>query len=1736
MDKLFSYILNRTKEGKITKEDGVQMVTMLRQIQNRLPAPIEEDMAIIGMSLQLADIDSVDEFWVDVEAGADLTGRFPAEREQGIKEYLTSKLEGSGWDLKYLPGSYISNIDSFDYDFFRITPKEAELMDPSQRVFLQTAWKAIEDAGYGGNKLRGSKTGLFVGYSGNTNYHTMILDTVPEMAPAALTGNIAAMLPSRIAYLLDLKGPTMILDTACSSSLYAIHLACKAIHNGDCEMAIAGGVRINLLPVDNSALQLGVEAMDGRTRTFDAEAEGAGWGEGTAALLLKPLSKAREDNDPIYAVIKGSAVNQDGASIGITAPNSSAQAEVLVNAWKNANINPETLSYIEVHGTATKLGDPLEIEGLHRAFKQFTHKQQFCAVSTIKTNTGHLYECAGIAGVIRAVMAMKNKTIPASINFNQPNKTINFMESPVYVNTKSRYWEAHELPRRCGVSSFGLSGTNCHLVLEEYISETNAGDDGNSDTPDVIVLSAKSYDALDQLLCEYDRNFEKIIQHPIRDVCYTANTGRGHYSHRLAILFHSIEDLQKKIRMLISEGPENALHPEFIYGIHKVVSGNKKQLQEHEIKESLRAQFSESANQELKNLHETTSIDPEQLIKVCKLYTQGALVDWSLLYTGEKRKKVNLPAYRFDKNRCWIQPPLGLTARDHSLHNLYYKMEWRKDQRKPKDSDNRGTVLIFNDNLGKGRSIIEALHSLQRNIIVVDISDRPGCSINDLNHFTIDGSKQSYFDLMMNLKNVGVNQIIHLWALNQSPKADSVEELRNIQKLGIYSLFYLTKAIAHAEILHDIDWVTVLSNCMEVTGGESEINPDHSPVYGIGKVISKEHPNLKCRIIDVDCSTEDRTFIQEVSSPSDHYAVALRMNERYTEVFSEVTDLELKRRTAEIREDGVYLITGGLGGIGLEIAKYLANNKKINLILLGRTNIPPREDWKDILSDRAARKEQKRIRALKELEEMKANVECISADISNQKEMERVYHYLKKKYGEINGIVHAAGVSSDGPIADRGDEMFETIFSPKVYGTWLLDYLTREDDIDFMILFSSVATLFSAFGQSDYVAANAYLDAFSAHRQKQSKRTLTINWSTWKETGMAHESGHAMDTIFKAMSTAQAIKGFDVLLHSNVKRALIGEINYQGSGALLLERSGVPCSESIMQSINNRKIKQKKSHPSKHKNYDALVNEIILHGRSDGAYTQLEKTVAACCKSAFGYTEFDIYDNFFEMGADSLMLMRLQSEVEVQTSTRLTLGDLFEHTSIYQLSKFIEPQTTDQSSNSMKYPKLEAIADKAWYPASFAQKRMFLAQRRQPESVSYNQYRVTLMETRIEAERMELAARKMIRRHEILRTALINKDGDIVQYIHDDIDFKLDFWEADESSAQEIIQNFRRAFDFTAPPLFRLGLIKVKENRFYLLYDAHHIITDGVSMELFMRELFDLYMGKSIAEPLYQYKDYVDWQQRCLKAEFIQQQKAYWENTLNTMDVLEMPTDYPRKEYFYFEGGTISLVLDHALSAKLSGQVKSTGTTMYIFLLSAFSILLSKYSANEDIVIGSPVTGRPIRELDRILGIFINMLAIRIQPKKDTTFRDYLGQVKKVVLDSFDNQDYPLDELMDSMQMKRSMNRHPLFDTIFVFQNTYEESTDNLLLQPHEEIYNLSDYDLTLEALERNECIHLKLEYSTVLFKKETSIRMLDDYHGILITLSENMDMQLQDIELSSFRSTDVEHESVETITFDFNF
>lgn len=665
MDEMARLIFEQTAAGGIERDVAARL---LEQLKKTGGGSQRGDIAVIGLSIRLPGAGSLEELWQNLRDGRALIGPFPERRQKDSEALIRHFTSVEEERITYSYGGYLDEVDRFDHEFFQLSPKEAELMDPNQRLFLEAAWTAIEDAGYGGARLAGSATGVYLGYADWPAYGQYISKKQPQHISIAGAGNTPSLIASRISYLLDLKGPAFVVDTACSSSLVAVHLACRALADGECETAIAGGVKICLMPVEG-VFEMGIESSDRTTRAFDDEADGTVWGEGAVALLLKPLARARRDRDRIYAVIKGTAINQDGASAGITAPNAAAQERVLAQAWERAGIRPETLGCIEAHGTGTRLGDPIEADGIRRAFRRYTGKNQFCALGSVKTNIGHLDSAAGVAGLAKAIASLRYQALPPTLNFARPNRNITFESSPCYVNDRLAPWETDGHPRRCGVSSFGFSGTNCHVVLEEAPAQDEAAEAGRE--RQVLALSAKSRAALEALARGYI-GFLRTTDDSLADICYTAGTGRGHYSHRLALAAADKAEALGKLERFVAGGGgfetgAQGAQPDVWAGEHQLVTAARERAKPGRLTAGEQRALSEEAADVVARLRQGDEDAglPEAL---CRLYASGAQVDWEALYRGERRSRVQVPGYPFQRVRCWVDTAdAGVEAEDVRL-------------------------------------------------------------------------------------------------------------------------------------------------------------------------------------------------------------------------------------------------------------------------------------------------------------------------------------------------------------------------------------------------------------------------------------------------------------------------------------------------------------------------------------------------------------------------------------------------------------------------------------------------------------------------------------------------------------------------------------------------------------------------------------------------------------------------------------------------------------------------------------------------------------------------------------------------------------------------------------------------------------------------------------------------------------------------------------------------------------
>jgi non-ribosomal peptide synthase protein (TIGR01720 family) len=489
------------------------------------------EVAVIGMAGRFPGARSVGELWRNLRAGVESITFFTDEElaAAGVDAALRR-------DPRYVPAKgYLADVDLFDAEFFGIGPREAEILDPQHRLFLECAWGAIESGGYDLERYLGW-TGVYAG-STMSSYYLANLCSRPELLDAVGRlqvglGNDKDFLATRTSYKLNLEGPSLSVQTACSTSLVAVHLACQALLRGECDMALAGGVSIGV-PLQAGYLyqEGGILSPDGHCRTFDVDARGCVGGNGVAVVLLKKLDEALADGDVIHAVIKGSALNNDGAlKVGYTAPRVDGQAKVIRAAHIVADVAADSLTYVEAHGTATELGDPVEIAALTQAFSHGTDKRGFCAIGSVKSNLGHLDAAAGVTGLIKTALALEHGEIPPSLHFRQPNPQINLAETPFYVNSELRPWQVDgDGPRRAGVSSFGIGGTNAHVILEEAPPQPPAGP---SRAWQLLLLSARTPAALEQSEANLTAHLVARPESSLADMAYTLQIGRKGFGHR----------------------------------------------------------------------------------------------------------------------------------------------------------------------------------------------------------------------------------------------------------------------------------------------------------------------------------------------------------------------------------------------------------------------------------------------------------------------------------------------------------------------------------------------------------------------------------------------------------------------------------------------------------------------------------------------------------------------------------------------------------------------------------------------------------------------------------------------------------------------------------------------------------------------------------------------------------------------------------------------------------------------------------------------------------------------------------------------------------------------------------------------------------------------------------------------------------------------------------------------------
>ncbi|KAB8061475.1 SDR family NAD(P)-dependent oxidoreductase [Janthinobacterium sp. FT14W] len=1085
-------------------------------------------IAIIGVSGRYPHAADLDAYWENLKHGRDCIGEIPPERWD-LADYFDSNPAQAGKSYGKW-GGFIADVDRFDPLFFGISPKEAERIDPQERLFLETAWKAVEDAGYSKQSLAGSRVGVFVGVMWG-QYELLGLEALLKGGTTVASASHASI-ANRVSYMFDWHGPSIALDTMCSSSLTAIHLACESIRSGDSEAAIAGGVNLSLHPKKYLGLSQGkFLATDGRCRSFGDGGDGYVPGEGVGALVLKPLEQALRDGDHVYAVVRASGVNHGGKTNGYSVPNPTAQGNLIREVLKRGAVDPASVSYIEAHGTGTALGDPIEIKGLLAAFSADAQGRQPCAIGSVKSNIGHLEAAAGIAAVTKVLLQIKHGQLVPSLHAEPANQYIDFAATPFQVQTALADWTPRNGgARRACVSSFGAGGSNAHLVLDEYVAAPVAVRQSAA-LPEVVLLSGRDTDALRRYAHDMACFLERGALPALADLAYTTQVGRMAQHVRLAITAVDHAQLAQHLRQWLAQQDTGA--GATAHSLDGVFQGDARSL-----RDNTGDLFSGSSDAFANDL-----LDKRDLPRLARLWALGVDLNWQRLPRVAAPLRVSLPTYPFSRERYWIEsndapiapiaPPPPAAAIEAAT-SVFYTPQWRTEAVPAHVSPgHRKQVMLL---LGAPDTLAGALqeNGIQETLII-RVSWGDSYEGDGSNSFQLDPARADHFTRL--LAALGAQQSLPDMIVHHCPDtldlSDSPENIAAVH--GILPLFHLCKALLAQQLRRPVRLLSMYAS------HATNPAPHSAAIAGFLRSLVLENPVFAAIALDVHgaapAAPEQAGAILAELRGARPGMTAVRLSCINATLSRQILELvpyaplPAAAAVMPVKQRGVYLITGGLGGLGVVFAEYLARSCQPTLILVGRSE-----------PGTAQR------RTIERLKQLGAQVRYVRADVTRRESMAALMRTVKRDHSVIHGVIHAAGVTRDAFLLKKTEQELAQVLAPKVDGTIHLDWATRDEPLDWFVLFSSVAAITGNPGQADYAYANHFMDAFAQARDdwrrvgRRCGQSLSINWPLWVEGGMAIAPADMarieQKTGIRALPTADGLHCWEQLLASGRTQAV----------------------------------------------------------------------------------------------------------------------------------------------------------------------------------------------------------------------------------------------------------------------------------------------------------------------------------------------------------------------------------------------------------------------------------------------------------------------------------------------------------------------------------------------------------------------------------------------------------------------
>ncbi|ALO44350.1 non-ribosomal peptide synthetase [Pseudoalteromonas phenolica] len=1579
-------------------------------------------IAIVGMSGQFGDADNLEEFW------------------SMLAEKRTSVKAQTRWDLSCLTenqqswskyASLLNDISLFDAPFFSITPQEAMYMDPQQRLFLQEAYKALEDANMI-TKVAGQNVGVYLGCA-QSDYAGL----AEEDAPAQVFwGTAGSVIPARVSYFLNLKGPALAIDTACSSSLVALHSACQALNNNEISSALVGGVATLCTPKFSiHAGKAGMLSPDGTCYTFDDRANGFVPGEGAGVLVLKKLEDAERDDDHIYGVILGSATNQDGTTSGITAPSSLSQEQLHRDIYTRFDIAPDSIQMIEAHGTGTKLGDPIEFQALTRAFRAHTDSNEFCALGSVKTNIGHCLTAAGVAGVIKALLAMKHRTIPASLHYEQGNSHINWHNTPFFVNQEAIAWQSDNgQKRRAAVSSFGFSGTNAHVVLEEYQPQSIKQQNTVSH-PVIITLSAKSKESLnDKAHALKSWLTRKNIQDSaLTSLAFTLQSAREEMGYRMAFTASTIADVQDGLTQFINKA-----------------RGHYKQGEVKQGKEILSA---------LDSSDFMRWIEQGDLNKLLALWVVGADIDWPLLYAQQTPALLRLPTYPFAKTSFWLP---------------------EKSTHKPAEKCEPSSALNFNSpsaNEQNTQTFEPVPHTP-----TAQSSTAPSALL----HYTanwadkpLTSTEPATYHRQVVLLGDDLPEIYSVSSTRLSCTATETQAQLEVYTNGLIDYFKqlelqqgtITKKTPSKLLVQVVvkDQTTLLS-----------------ALNGVLKTAAIEYSNIETQLIAVDDTNNFEHLVENEAKKQDA-CIRYQQGQRQVLTFDLQAYQQVDTTTLPWKEDGVYVITGGLGQLGQTFAKeIIQHTQQAHIVFVGRrAHNNEIQTHLDALGDEPSR------------------LSYVSLNIANHDDVNALFTSLKAKHGGITGIIHSAGVIKDQLISNKTPQEVAQVFAPKVAGLIALDEASKTCDLDFFVCFSSIAGVFGNMGQADYACVNAFMDRFMAARQTQvsqgmrSGLSLSINWPLWSEGGMQ------VDSLTTSILQSQGIEvmpnevGIDAFyriftLHTPPTQHCF----LYGDASKLTQLWHKP--STTTQRINTGSVEGGKSHAQIRDHVKSIITDI---------------------------TKIDVQDlddevDFKDMGFDSIMLMSVVQQLESDTFLNIEAlppALLFEISTINELCDYL---AAHQLPTQVDEPLVKSTPDSANLhrpmPLSKAQQGLWLLHKQNPQLSTYHVPMVFEVND-LNVDCMQAALNWLSQKHPILSVQLAEVEGLPQQQItgltptleqnHTPVASKsalIDLIQAD------IKQPFalKQSHSAHSPLLWRATHWQINGQLDVVALVFHHLIIDGVSATLLLEQLWQTYHNLVANEPLEQaqpdtgFFTYLEWEKKMLNSEQSTQLKHYWLTQLQGIESELTLVGKQEKQSANKQAKRLELAINNNQVQRIHQFCSSNKINPAAFFLSAFQTLLSAKTQRDDITLGVPVLHRPTNEMANSLGLFVNQLPLSASVIQTHSFSQLASQNQHQLSELIKHSGYPFAEIVRAMGAKRAMHSHPIFQIGFAYHNflkqDWVESNQDLMNAIWPECLQEPELDLSLDVTPLSNTFKIAFKFDEAVYPSAVIDALAKDYATLI--------------------------------------